>query len=177
MSGDTDSKGTATASKEFVISRVFDAPPAVVYKAWTEHDQLKKWWGPKGFGMEFSKMEFKPGGIFHYCMTTPDGHKMWGKWVFREVNPPKSFKIVSSFSDENEGLTRHPMSATWPIETVGTTTFTETKDGKTEVTIASSPINATEEECKTFVEGFDSMKIGFGGTLDRFEEFLKSEAK
>jgi uncharacterized protein YndB with AHSA1/START domain len=75
-------------------------------------------------------MDLNPGGRFHYCMKTPDGHAMWGRWTFLEILPPEKLVVVVSFSDAKGGVTRHPMSATWPLETLSTTTFTE-RAGKT----------------------------------------------
>ena len=71
-------------AKPFVISRTFDAPRDKVWKAWTERERLKQWFGPKGFTMPTCTLDLKPGGIFHYCLTTPQGQEIWGKWVFRE---------------------------------------------------------------------------------------------
>src|ERR1041385_1556257 len=83
---------TAAAVKEFVISRVFDAPRDLVWKAFTECEHLMHWWGPKGFKMVSCKMDFRPGGIFHYCLESPDGQKMWGKFIYREIKAPDYFE-------------------------------------------------------------------------------------
>jgi hypothetical protein len=64
------------------------------------------------------------------------------------------------------------MSATWPLEVLNTMVLVE-KNGKTEMTLTGIPINATEEERRTFKEGFKSMQQGFKGTLDQLEAYLK----
>ena len=156
---------------EFVISRTFDAPRDLVWKAMTEASRLAHWWGPKGMAMGTVKLDFRPGGTFHYSMKTPDGHEMWGKFVYREIDPQDSIVFINSFSDENGGLTRHPMSATWPLEVLNTQTFTE-NSGKTTVTLRGGPINASEEERQTFAGAFASMEQGFGGTFDQLNEYL-----
>ncbi len=156
--------------RPFVISRLFDAPRDLVWKAWTESEHMG-WWGPKGVTIQRPRLDLRPGGLFHYCMKTPDGREMWGKWVIREVAAPERLVFVNSFSDESAGTTRHPMSPTWPLETLSTAAFTE-KNGKTLLTIMWLPINADEAERKTFDEGHDSMKAGWTGTLDRLDEHL-----
>src|SRR5580704_13391744 len=75
----------ATAGDEFAITRVFDAPREQVWKAFTESERLMRWWGPKGFTMQVAKLDLRPGGVFHYCMRSPDGRDMWGKFVYREI--------------------------------------------------------------------------------------------
>ena len=52
----------------FVITRQFKMLRSVVWKAWSEADQLKNWWGPKGCSVEIARLEFRPGGFFHYAM-------------------------------------------------------------------------------------------------------------
>lgn len=160
----------------FVIERVFDAPRDLVWKVYTDAEHLKHWWGPKGLTMLSCKLDLRPGGMFHYGMRTPNGHEMWGKFVYRQIDPPKKVVFVVSFSDAQGGITRHPMSATWPREVLNTTTLTE-EDGKTRMTMHGIPINATAEERRTFKEGHGSMQQGFKGTLDQLDAYLASVRK
>jgi uncharacterized protein YndB with AHSA1/START domain len=160
------------AEKDFVITREFNAPKDLVWKAYTEAEHLAHWWGPKGFKMLKCKLDFRPGGMFHYGMESPDGHTMWGKFVYREIDPKDKIVFIVSFSDENAGVTRHPMAANWPLETLNTLTLAEL-NGKTILTLRGGPINATEEERKMFYGTFEGMNQGFKGTLDQLEEYLK----
>jgi len=159
------------SGKEFVISRTFDAPRELVWKAWTERDRLMEWFGPRGFTMTTANLDFRPGGIFHYSMTSPVGKEMWGKFVYREITPPQRIVLVNSFSDKDAKLTRHPFSPTWPLEMLTTTTFDE-HDGKTTLTIRWSPINPTEAERNTFDTMHEGMKMGWTGTFDQLAEYL-----
>jgi len=161
-----------TKNLDFVTSRVFDAPRDLVWKAFTEIERMKQWWGPKGFTIIAAKMDLRPGGTYHYGMKAPDGSPMWGKFVFREIVPPERMVFITSFSDEAGGIARHPMAPTWPLEMLSTFTFEEEPGGKTKVTIRWSPHNATEEERKTFDAGADSMRQGWGGTLDQLTAYL-----
>ena len=113
--------------------RSFDAPRELMWKVWTDPAHMQRWWGPKGVTVIHSRMDLRPGGIYHYGMRTPDGHEMWGRFVFREIVEPERLVFVNSFSDEKGGLTRHPASPSWPLEMLSTITFTE-QAGKTTVT-------------------------------------------
>lgn len=157
--------------REFVITREFDAPRELVWQAWTERERLRQWFGPKGFTMPVAKMDFRPGGSFHYCLQSPDGHKMWGKFIYREIVAPERIVLVNSFSDEAGGLTRHPMSPTWPLEMLATTTFAE-HGGKTTLTVKWKPLNATEEERRTFDAAHGGMQQGWSGTFEQLATYL-----
>jgi len=163
----------AKTPREFSISRVFDAPRDLVWKAVTEADRLMHWWGPKGFAMLVCKVDLRPGGVFQYAMRSSGGHAMWGQWLYREITPPDRLVAVVSFTDEHGNLSRHPASPTWPLEVLNIMTLSE-QDGKTTMTISGYAINATEEERKTFDAGRGSMKQGFTGTLDQLDAYLAS---
>ena len=165
---------TKPASREFVITRVFDAPRELVWKAWTQRERLMQWFGPKGAQMLDGTMDLRPGGLFHYRMRY-HGQDIWGKFVYRAIVAPERIVWVNSFSDEKGGVTRHPMSPTWPIEMLTTTTLTE-HEGKTTITIRWAPLNPTDSERKTFDAGHDSMTQGWTGTFDQLAEYLTSTA-
>lgn len=176
MAQTENSSNTLSANKEgqpFIITRVVDAPRETVFAAYTEERHLKHWWGPKGFDLEITKFEPHPGGIHLYKMSAANGgFEMWGKWIFKEISAPHKLVFVVTFSDENGGVTAHPMSADWPLETLCTVTFEE-EGGKTKLTCEAMPINSNEIGHKTFEEGFDSMRAGYGGTFDQLDEYLK----
>ena len=87
--------------KEFVISRAFNTSREQMWEAWTVRDSLMQWFGPKGFTMPAAKLDFRPGGTFHYCLESADDKEMWGKFVYREIVKPERLVFVSSFSDED----------------------------------------------------------------------------
>lgn len=159
------------AGREFVIARDFDAPRELVWKAWTDPEHLKRWWGPKGFTVRVADLDLRPGGVFHYGMRSPDGQDIWGRFVFREILAPERLVFVNSFSDEQGGLTRHPLHAAWPLEMLSTITFAEA-EGRTTLTIRWVPLAATQTETATFEAGHDSMRQGWTGTLDQLADFL-----
>jgi uncharacterized protein YndB with AHSA1/START domain len=161
----------AHGDRAFVITRVFDAPRELVFQAFTESERLAQWWGPKGFAMLVSRLDLRPGGVFHYQMRSPDGRAMWGKFVYREIVAPERIVFVNSFADQEGNPVRHPLSPTWPLEVLSTLTLAE-QDGKTTLTLSGFPINATEVERKTFEDGRSSMQQGFSGTWDQLDAYL-----
>src|ERR1700722_8636593 len=171
MSGVSAMTTAETKSTDFIISRVFDAPRELVWKAFTDPEHMKQWWGPKGCTVISAKIDLRPGGFYHYGMRAPDGHEMWGKFVYREIVPPERLVFINSFSDAQGGLTRHPMSPNWPLELMSTFTFEE-HDGKTKFTIKWHPHNADEAGRKAFDEGRKGMNHGWNGTLDQLTEYL-----
>jgi uncharacterized protein YndB with AHSA1/START domain len=159
------------ADLPFVIARTFDAPRDRVFEVWSKREHLMRWFGPKGFTMPDARLDFRPGGLFHYRMVSPDGHEMWGKFVFREILPPQRIVFVNSFSDANAGLARHPGSEMWPMEMLSTVTFAE-HQGRTTVTVSWVPLNPTPAERATFDAGRESMRTGWGGTFERLAAYL-----
>jgi len=159
-------------SADFVISRVFDAPRDLVWKCFTEPEHMKQWWGPKGVTVVKSEMDLRPGGTYHYAMQVPGGPVMWGKFTYREIVPPERIVLINCFSDENGGVTRHPMAPSWPLEMLSVFTFEEVASGKTRFTVRWSPHNATAEERKTFDAGQASMNQGWSGTMEQLEAYL-----
>ena len=156
---------------EFVISRIFSAPREMVWRSWTDREQLMQWFGPQGCTISHAALDLHVGGIFHYAMQAPDGNEMWGKWTFREIVAPEKLVLINSFSDAQGGITRHPMSATWPLQMLSTTTF-EAQGDKTRLTIRWSPWNATEQERDTFNAALNSMEQGWSGTFAQLDAHL-----
>jgi uncharacterized protein YndB with AHSA1/START domain len=157
----------------FVISRVFDAPRERVWKAWTDAAELKQWWGPRGFKVKSCKVDLRPGGMFLYGMTAPDGTDTWGKFVYREIVAPTKLVCIVSFSDAQGGVTRHPWSPGWPLYWHSTVEFEEQGTARTKVTVTWLPQEASDAERGTFEEGRDSMNQGWGGTLDQLVGHLE----
>ncbi len=160
-----------TQIEEFVIERAFDAPRALVWKAWAEAEHLARWWGPKGCKLEVARLEFRPGGFFHYAMKFPNGTTMWGRFLYRAIEPPESLAWLNSFSNETCGITRGPFNQSLPLEMLNTVTFAEQRGG-TSLTLRSAPHGASDDERKVFVSLLRSMEQGYGGTFDQLGGYL-----
>lgn len=163
----------AARIKLFEISRVFNAPRALVFAALTEPNHMKEWLSPKGMTVKKQTMDMRPGGSYHYGLETPTGQQMWGKFFYLEITPPSRLAYINVFSDADGGITRHPMSPDWPREMLSLTTLEE-QDGKTLMTLRWEPLNAGESELAVFAAAHDGMHGGWTGTMDQLDAYLAS---
>jgi uncharacterized protein YndB with AHSA1/START domain len=169
MKNETQSGSTAST---FVYTRVLNAPRKLVYETYTQAEHVAHWWGPKNMPITVHRFEPHPGGTFLYSMAIPNGEPMFGKVVYREMNPHELLSFVVSFTDAEGNPVRHPMSATWPLEVLSTLTLTE-ENGKTTLHMLNQPINASEEDHATFAGGLGGMTIGTDGMMENYEAYLE----
>ncbi len=162
---------TNSNNREFTITRTFDAPREIVWKAWTDPKLFSQWFGPKGFTSKVYTLDLRAGGMLHTCLKSPDGHEMWAKFVYREVTPPSRLVWEHSFSDQEGGITRHPGHKDWPLKLLTTVTLEAIGD-QTKLTLTWIPLDATEIERKTFEEGIPGMNQGWSGTFEQLTAFL-----
>jgi uncharacterized protein YndB with AHSA1/START domain len=80
---------TDTSAREIVVTRIFDAPRALVFKLWTDPKHVAQWWGPNGFSITNYEMDVRPGGVWRFVMHGPDGRDYQNKVVYREVVEPE----------------------------------------------------------------------------------------
>lgn len=92
--GSSSRLGPANDDREIVLSRVIDAPRALVFEAFTEVRHLSRWWGPEGFTTTTRAFEFREGGEWEFVMHGPDGtdYQEWIRW--REIVPPERIALL-----------------------------------------------------------------------------------
>ena len=119
-------------TQELVIERVFDAPRERVWEAWTDPEQMKKWWGPKDFTAPTVEIDLKEGGKYLNCMRSPDGQEFWSTGVYREIVPMERLVITDSFADEEGNVVPgdHYGMPDIPLETEVTVTFEDQGDAR-----------------------------------------------
>ena len=156
----------------FTMTRQYKRPLAVVWKAWSEAEQLRHWWGPKGCTIEVGRFEFQPGGFFHYGMKFDGAPTMWGRFNYREIAAQQRLVLLDSFANEHCGIARAPFSADYPLEIETTVVFTE-RDGITTVALSAQPFGEIEAERTFFRELRPSLGQGYGGTMDQLGEHLE----
>lgn len=125
------------AAGQVLITRVFNAPRKMVFKAWTDPEYLKHWYAPKGCTIEFYNFDLRPGGGFLSLLTNPAHHDCRCKSTFLEIKAPEKLVYTIAFADEQGNLLNSEqvgVDPDWPSETVVTITFEEL-DGKTKVTL------------------------------------------
>ena len=145
----------AETRPSLTIRRTFDAPRELVFKAWTDGDQLKRWCCPTGFTIPFSEGDIRPGGMFRTCMRSPQGEDNWLQGTYQDIVPVERITFTHSWENE-DGSPQH--------ETLVTITLAETDDGKTRLTLhqAFFPDQASR----------DGHEGGWNETLDGLETYL-----
>lgn len=156
--------------KVLILEREFKAPRELVFQAFTQAEHLKHWWGPKGWTLPVCHVDFRVGGVWHYCMKCEDknqgdfyGMESWGKSVYREIVVPEKIVVVDYFSDA-EGNEAPNMPAT-----IVTLEFIETENG-TKV-INRGEYASAEDVQKVMDMG---MLQGVTETWDRLAQHLES---
>lgn len=157
----------------FRLQRRFAAAVPVVWRAWTESDRLLRWWGPKGFPVRHADLTLRVGGHFHYSLQQPDGGLMWGRWDLEHIEPGRRLDFMGMFSDEyGDGPTRHPWEPDWPLRLHTRIEFAP-EGGGCRLNLAWIPVDATATELDRFERGHGECHIGWTGTLDQLDEYLK----
>ncbi|OCT13550.1 polyketide cyclase [Paenibacillus pectinilyticus] len=157
---------------EISITRVFNAPRELVFKAWTELGHFAKWWGPKGGILEIVKMDAHSGGEFLGIQTAPDGNQvMWTKFAYQEVVEPEKVAYIRSFSDEQGNTVRAPFSVSWPLEIMNIISL-EDDEGKTILNLKGCPVNASAEEQEAYKGMVPKLQQDIEGTFDKLADYL-----
>ena len=143
---DASNAPTSSAQQELVIERVFDAPRELVWRAWTEPEQVMRWWGPKGYTSPAAEIDLRVGGKYLWCMRSPEGQDLWSTGVYREIVPLERIVCTNSFSDEKGNVvpaSHYGIGGDMPQEVLGTVTF-EDLGGKTRMTLRNEGLPAGE---------------------------------
>ena len=156
-------KNTVNETERMVVTRVFDAPRELVWKAWTESKYVMQWWGPKGFTSPVCKMDVRVGGKSLLCMKTPDGYEGWNAIEYHEIVPYE--KIVSSmyFSDskgnkiepERLGIEQEAIDGAYDV-----TIFEDLGNGQTKLTfIGNEPMESAKNsgQMEGWIETLDKV--------------------
>ena len=153
------SMSAGVADREIVISRVLEAPRALVFKAWTDPLHVAEWFGPNGFTLTVHEMDVRPGGVFRYLMHGPDGVEYPNFSVFHEVVEPE--RLVYTHSSGEPGDPGFEV----------TVSFAETAPNRTMLTLRQ--LHATAEARAYVAREYHAVEMG-RQTLDRFAQFVGS---
>lgn len=111
-----------TAPLELVVSRLIDAPHALVFKAWTLQEHAARWWGPQGFTTVSCRLDASPGGTYRLAMRAPDGTVYTKRGSYREIVDPERLVFTYAWEDANGNL-GHEMLVTVTFEAQGQQTL------------------------------------------------------
>ena len=156
------SSGTATVTlptdEQILITREFDAPKHLVYKAWTTPELVKRWWNAKRGEVTIAEIDLRVGGVWRYVMVADGGFEVGFHGEYREIVPNE--RIVST--EVYEGM---PQGDGPEQGTLNTATFTEA-DGRTTLTIL---VQAPSKEIRDAI--IDSgMEAGMQDAMDLLEQ-------
>lgn len=150
---------SATAPKcELNLTRVIDAPRALVFEAWTDAKHVARWWGPKNFTSVVDEWDARPQGRIRLFMHAPSGlsHPMTG--IFHEVVPPERL-VFAAVAEDGAGNRL--------LESFTTVTFVE-EGGKTKLTVQASAVGLAPIAAQML----QGMEQGWTQSLERFEELV-----
>jgi uncharacterized protein YndB with AHSA1/START domain len=122
-------------------------------------------------------VDLRVGGMFHYCMSHPNGMELWGRWIFCTIARPDKLEFVSGFSNAAGELTPAPFDGLedFPRELLTTVSFVDHAGvGRgTLVTIEARPIDGSSPAQRNFFAGFHaSLRGGWTGTMVQLAEHL-----
>jgi len=121
--------------QNLVITRIFDAPRELVWKAWTDPKFVMQWWGPKGFTSPSCQIDLRVGGRYLFCMRAPDGQQFWSGGEYTEIIAPEKIVSVLFYADKNGKV--EPADRN-DVEVRDVVTFEEIGSGQTKLTFKRS---------------------------------------
>lgn len=130
-----------SSTKDLSVTRTFDATIEKVWKQWSESENVRRWWGPKGFTSPLAKIDFREGGMSLVCMRAPKefgGMDMYNTWSYKKIVPHERIEFVLNFSDK-DGNKLDPakigLPKGIPQDVPHVITFKSLGEGKTEMTV------------------------------------------
>jgi len=151
------------ADEELIIRRIFDAPREEVWRAWTDPETVKCWFGPEGYTTPVVQIDLREGGMSLYDMRSPDGKDIWSGGEFIEIIPLERIVVTDYFSD-SEGNPVSPseygMTGEWPDQLLVTATFEDYGQGKTKLILRHMGFPDEENRdgaCEGWSESLDKM--------------------
>ncbi|HEX9809288.1 MAG TPA: SRPBCC family protein [Alphaproteobacteria bacterium] len=145
-------------ARSIVISRVIDAPRALVFEAWTDPEHLVQWWGPDGFTTTTHAFAFRPGGVWRFVMHGPDGCDYENRITYSEIVEPARIVYSHGGGEEVE-----------PVQFQTTATF-EDLGGKTKLTLRM--VFPSAEERDRMAKEYGAVEGG-EQTLGRLDAYVK----
>ncbi len=161
----TEEKISTEKQNTLSIKRTFGIPLKSAWKAFTEPDSMKKWWGPKEYTCTDCTIDFKVGGKFLASMQGADGKKIWSTGTYKEIVPLKKIVNTDSFADSNGNIvpaSYYKMPGNWGPELQVTVEFEEVS-GKTNLVLhhAGLPAEMIDDCAKGWQSSFDKLEKNF----------------
>ncbi len=153
---------TTEKQKTISIKRTFNLPINTLWKAWSEPESFKKWWGPKEYTCPDCTIDFKVGGKFLAAMQGEDNKKIWSTGTYKEIIPQKKIVVTDSFADSDGNIvpaSYYRMSGEMGLELLVTIEL-EDVDGKTNMSMLHEglAVEIADECIKGWQSSFDKLE-------------------
>jgi uncharacterized protein YndB with AHSA1/START domain len=148
--------------RDLVVTRLFDAPLPLVWKAWSDPEYVMQWWGPEGFTSPLAKMDFREGATSLVCMSSPEYGDHYSTWQYEKIVPMQRIEYIHNLADEGGNKidpVKMGMPPDFPQDQRHTVTFKDLGNGKTEMTV-------TEYDW-TVGQMMEMSKMGLNQCLDK----------
>ena len=142
-----------SAERQLVVTRIFEAPRDLVFKAWTERERALRWWGPQGFTVPFLELAARPGEAWRARMRSPEGKAYSQHGILRELDEPERLVFTSFWDDDPGGE-------------MLVTVLLMARGRKTEMVFRKGPFQS--------VESRDAEEEGWSESFDRLDDYLAS---
>jgi uncharacterized protein YndB with AHSA1/START domain len=164
-------------TEEIVIARVFDSAPEHLWKAWTDPEMIKRWWGPEYFSAPSIRLDLRVGGKYVWAMRGPAGSKwdmdMFTAGVYKEIVPNSKLVLTSYMSDQDGNMLDaaqfFPDPAS-PNEMTFSVFFEEIEKGKTRLSIVYARPE-TEAQFQAMLKS--GMQEGWTSSFNKMAEALR----
>ncbi|MDB5360735.1 MAG: polyketide cyclase [Rhodospirillales bacterium] len=141
--------------KTLVITRMFDAPPALVFQAWTDRAHVLNWLGPRDYPVVSFEHDFRIGGAWRGCLHSLDGSRtLWQGGVYREIEAPTRLAYTFAWDDSPQTLITVDFLA---------------HDGKTRMIFTQTPFETTERR--------EGHRTGWNSSFDRLQDLVRTQAR
>ncbi len=154
-------------TRDLIVTRVFDAPIELVWKAWTDPEHVMKWWGPDYFTSPSAVIDFREGGTSLICMRAPKefgGQDMYSTWVYKRIVPMERIEFIQNLADKDGNLAdpvKMGLPPEFPRDTRTVVTFKDLGNGKTEMTVTEYGLPTADTEMGRNAE------LGLNQSLDK----------
>lgn len=153
---------TDISKRDLVVTRLFNAPLWLVWKAWSDPEDVMQWWGPEGFTSPLAQIDFREGATSLVCMSSPEYGDHYSIWRYEKIVPMQRIEYIHNLADK-DGKKVDPvevgMPADFPQDQRHTVTFKDVGNGQTELTV-------TEHDW-TVGHMMDLSKLGLNQCLDK----------
>ena len=162
MTDARNAEPTWSLDREIVLTRVFDAPRELVYRAWTDPEHIQQWFGPKGFTCTTHAIDLRVGGMWRFDMDGPDGKRYPNRMTFLQMKAPELLVFDHGIDSDDD-----------PNRFRVTITFDSQSNGKTVMMMRQLLRTKADRDMKI---SFGAVELG-NTTMDKLEAHLRNLAR